>query len=227
MIQRAALTLALLWTPAVAAQMYIVPQGDCGTVTLQATRAGAFPELGEGIPAARVTRAFVNLPRKRLTVTPAEGSRALTFSADVPENAVVMASLSVAPEVRGSETRTEHAKALLFCGPTPVVDWQVSVGAGLEIIPQGWNGPRPLMKMCEPMLFMVIDGKKIVAHPPMQLYSAGGEKLADGVPVGAGLMQFDYPAPGLYLVVATHRRPDPENADLWLVDTATLTFAVK
>ncbi|HWW62637.1 MAG TPA: hypothetical protein VN181_14785, partial [Thermoanaerobaculia bacterium] len=147
MIRHAAVAIAFLLAPAAFAQTYIVPDGDCGTVTLHMTRGTDFPSLGETIAADRVTRANVFLPRQKVAVKPAAGTRSLTFSANVPGEGVVVASAELKPAIRGNETRTEHAKAFIFCGTTaPPADWQRSSDLGLEIYPQGWNGPRPQMK---------------------------------------------------------------------------------
>lgn len=153
MIKHIAVAIALTLTPAAFAQTYIVPEGDCGAITLHATRGTDFPNLGEAIPADRVKDAHVDQDRpiERVLVTPAAGLRSLDFSANVPNREeVVMADIDLKPVVSGNETRTEHAKTLLFCGAiTPRWDWQRSTGLGLEIYPQGWNGPRPQMKQSE------------------------------------------------------------------------------
>src|ERR1019366_785378 len=116
-------------------------------------------------------------PVERVIVTPAAGPRSLDFSANVtdPEE-VVMAAVDLKPVVSGNETRTEHAKALLFCGPVaPRWDWQREAGLGLDIVPQGWNGPGPKMKRGDSMWFIVVH--ETTRHPiqdvPMELYRAG------------------------------------------------------
>ena len=71
--------------------------------------------------------------------------------------AAPIAAVDFAPAVSGNETRTEHAKALIFCGATaPLADWQRSTGLGLEIYPQEWNGRRPRLKPGEPGRYMVV-----------------------------------------------------------------------
>jgi hypothetical protein len=229
MIQRAAVAIALILAPATFAQTYIVPEGDCGTVTLHVTRGTDFPNLGETIDAEQVAKASVYLLKQRLAVNPAEGSRSLTFNANVPDDGVVMASVHFKPAVSGNETRTEHAKTMIFCGAiTPPADWQRSTGLGLEIYPQGWNGPRPQMKPGDPMRFIAVDKatNTMLRDLPMELYGAGGH-IADGTPAQHGGMNFPYQEPGRYLVVTTHRRPDPQQPEHWLVDTSTLTFEIK
>ena len=228
MIQRTAAVLAFIAAPAVFAQTYIVPEGDCGAVTLHVTR-GDFPNLGETIAADQIADALVYLPKQKLAVKPAESARSLTFNADVPETGVVMAAVDLKPAVSGNETRTAHAKALLFCGATPPADWQRSTGLGLEIYPQGWNGPRPHLKQGDPMRFIAVDqaANKMLRDLPMQLYRAGAGHIADGVPAASGGMNFPYQEPGRYMVVATYRRPDPQQPEHWLVDTSTLTFEIK
>ena len=230
MIKRTAAAIALIFAPATFAQTYIVPEGDCGTVTLHVTRGTDFPNLGETIAGDRVTNAYVLLPRQRVAAKPADGARSLTFDANVPDEGVVMASVELKPEISGSETRTEHAKALLFCGAiTPRADWQRSSGLGLEIYPQGWNGPRPELKPGDPMRFIAVDKttKKLIPDLPMKLYRAGAGPIADGVPASSGGMNFPYQEPGRYMVVTTYRRPDPQQPEHWLVDTSTLTFEIK
>ncbi len=230
MIERAVVAVALILAPAGFAQTYIVPDGDCGSVMLHVTRGAAFADLGETIAADHVTDAYVYLPKQRLAVKPAEGSRSLTFNANVPDDGVVMASVDLKPEVVGNETRTEHAKAFIFCDAiAPRADWQRSTGLGLEIYPQGWNGPRPQMKPGDPMRFIAVDKatKQLIRDLPMELHRAGAGRIADGVPAQHGGMNFPYQEPGLYMVVTTYRRPDPEQPEQWLVDTSTLTFAIK
>lgn len=48
-----------------------------------------------------------------------------------------------------------------------------------------------------------------------------------GVPDKSGGMSFPFPEPGRYMVMTTYRRPDPRQAEHWLVDTSTLTFEVR
>lgn len=224
MIKPTAVAIALLLAPAAFAQTSLVPEGDCGAVTLHVTR-------GNGtIAADRVASASVYLPKKKLAATPVDAAGSLSFAADVPAEGVVMAAVDLKPEVSGNETRTEHAKALLFCGPaTPAADWQRSTGLGLEIYPQGWNGPRPRMKAGDAMRFIAVDkaANQLLRDVPMELYRSGGERIAQGVAAPQGGMNFPYPEPGRYMVVATYRRPDPRQPEHWLVDTSTLTFDVK
>jgi hypothetical protein len=230
MIKRIAVAIALSLAPAVFAQTYIVPDGDCGAITLHATRGTDFPNLGERIGADRVKDAYVYLAKRRVAVKPAAG-RSLDFSANVtPDDEVVMASVELTPAVSGNETRTEHAKALIFCGPTtPEADWQREAGLGLEIYPQSWNGARPHLKQGDTMWFIAVDkaAGKLLRDVPMELYRAGAGRIAIGVPNKTGGMSFSYPEPGRYMLTTTYRRPDPQHPELWLVDTSTLTFEIK
>ena len=116
MIKRIAVAIALTFAPAAFAQTYIVPDGDCGAITLHATRGTDFPNLGETIGADRVKDAYVYLPKQRVAVKPAVGPRSLDFNANVSDDGVVMAAVDFTPAVNGNETRTEHAKALIRCG---------------------------------------------------------------------------------------------------------------
>jgi hypothetical protein len=242
MIKRIAVAIALTFAPAAFAQTYIVPDGDCGAITLHATRGTEFPSLGETIGADRVKDAYVsNSPgpgknrdrrAQRVAVKPAVGPRSLDFNTNVGDgDGVVMASVEFTPAVSGNETRTEHAKAFIFCGQSaPMADWQRSAGLGLEIYPQGWNGPRPRMKAGDTMRFIAVDGatNKLLHDVPMELYRAGAGRVADGVPdKDNGGMDFSYPEPGRYMVTTTYRRPDPQQPEHWLVDTSTLTFEIK
>jgi hypothetical protein len=232
MIKPLALVMALSFAPAAFAQTYIVPDGDCGSVTLHATRGTDFPYLGESIGADHVKNAYVYASRRRIPVKPEAGKRSLDFEAKVPADEVVMASVDFAPEIRGSETRTDHAKAILFCGPvTPAAEWQRETGIGLEIYPQEWNGRRPQLKPGDSMRFIAVDkstGKaKMLRDVPMELYGARAGRIATGVPDVHGGVDFPYQEPGRYMVTTTYRRPDPKDADHWLVDTSTLTFDIK
>ena len=230
MIQRIAVAIALTFAPAAFAQTYIVPDGDCGAITLHATRGADFPNLGETPEADRVKDVYVVLQRQRVAVKPAAGARSLDFNANVPEDGVVMAAVDLTPAVIGDETRTEHAKALIFCAAiAPSADWQRSAGLGLELYPQSWNGPKPHMKPGDTMRFIAVDKatNKLIPDLPMELYRAGAGRVADGVPARDGGMNFTYPEPGLYMVTATYRRRDPQRAEHWLVDTSTLTFELK
>jgi hypothetical protein len=234
MIKRIAVAVALALAPAAFAQTYIVPDGDCGAITLHATRGTDFPNLGETIGADRVKDAYVYLKRQRVAVEPAVGPRSLDFAANVPDDGgVVMAAVDFTPAVSGNETRTEHAKAFIFCGTiTPAADWQRSTGLGLEIYPQGWNGPRPHLKAGDTMRFIAVDKatNKLLSDVPMELYRvyrAGAGLIAYGVPAQHSGMNFPYPEPGRYMVTTTYRRPDPQQPEHWLVDTSTLTFEIK
>jgi len=229
-LKHAVLAIALILAPAAFAQMYIVPSGDCGTVTLDVTQGTDFPTLHETIASDRVADAYVFLPKQRIAADVSDGQRPLTLTMNVPDAGVVMAAVDLKPEISGNETRTEHAKALLFCGPiTPSVDWQRSTGLGLEIYPQGWNGPRPHLKPGDPMRFIAVDKatRQLLRDLPMQLYGAGSGRIAEGVPASGGGMNFPYQEPGRYMVMTTYRRPDPQQVEHWLVDTSTLTFDIK
>jgi len=230
MIGRIAVAIAVTFAPAVFAQTYIVPDGDCGAITLHATRGTDFPNLGETIGADRVKDAYVYLPKQRVAVKPAIGARSLDFNANVPDDGVVMAAVDFTPAVSGNETRTEHAKAFIRCGAIALGDdWQRSTGLGLEIYPQGWNGRRPRMKPGDSMRFIAVDKatNKLIRDVPMELYRAGAGRVAAGVPDQNGGMNFPYQEPGRYMVATTYRRPDPQQPEHWLVDTSTLTFEIK
>ena len=232
-MRHSALAITLFLTPAVFAETYIVPDGDCGAVTLRVTNAG------ESISADRVANAYVSLPHQRLTPKLSPAGRSLTFDANVPNptrvkngavEGVVMAGVDLKQKVNGNETRTEHAKALIFCGTeTPVADWQRSVGLGFEIYPQSWNGPRPRLKAGDTMRFIAVDKatRKLIMDVPMDLYTANGDLVAHGVRAEYGGMNFLYQQPGRYMVVSTYRRADPQQTGHWLVDTSTLTFDIK
>jgi hypothetical protein len=141
-----------------------------------------------------------------------------------------MAAVNFQPVINGDETRTAHAKAFIFCGAvTPPADWQRSANLGLEIIPQGWNGPRPRMKTGDRMRFIAVDTgvNKLIGDIPMELHRLNGTLLASGVQDPNGGMDFSFPEPGRYMVTATYRRPNPRQANRWLVDTSTLTFEIK
>jgi hypothetical protein len=230
MIKRIAVAIALTFAPAAFAQTYIVPDGDCGAITVHVTRGTDFPNLGETIGVDRVKDAYVYPPKQRVVVTPAVGPRSLDFNANIPDDGVVMAAVDFTPAVSGNETRTEHAKAFIFCGAiAPRADWQRSTGLGLEIYPQGWNGPRPHMKPGDSMRFIAVDKatNKLIRDVPMELYRANAGRVGGGVPDQDGGMNFRYPEPGRYMVTTTYRRPDPQQPEHWLVDTSTLTFEIK
>lgn len=225
-----AIAIALIFAPLAFAQTFIVPEGDCGAVTLHATRGSDFPNLGDRIAVGSVAQAYVwALPKKRSEAEVADAPQSLTFKANIPDDGVVMAALALNPTVSENETRTEHAKAFIFCGRTPAADWQRSTGLGLELYPQGWNGPRPQLKAGDPMRFIAVDRatNTILRDLPMELYRAGGGRISAGVPAEHGGMKFQYPEPGRYMVVTTYRRPDPKQPEHWLVDTSTLTFDIK
>lgn len=229
-IRRTAVAVSLILAPAIFAQTYIVPEGDCGPVTLHIARGTHFPELREAVAADQVANAKVNLPRRRLAVKPIDGPRSLTFTADVPSDEVLMTAVDFKPVISGNETRTEHAKALIFCGPIPpAYDWQRSTDLALEIYPQGWNGPRPRLKRGDTMRFIAVEKatNTLLRDLPMELHSAGAGRIANGVSAEGGGMNFPYPEPGRYMVVTTYRRPDPQQPGHWLVDTSTLTFDIK
>lgn len=221
--------ITLFAAPALFAQTYIVANGDCGDVKFVVSRGNAFPTLGEAIASDRVVNAYVIVPKQRAKVKLPEGATPLTFEANISDTGVTMASVDLKPEIVGNETRTDHAKAMIFCGAkTPMADWQLSASIGLEIYPQGWNGPRPSMKAGEPMRFIVVKASPDkMLDLPMQLYGEGSRLIADGTPASGGGMNFPYQEPGRYMVMTTDRRADPQHAGQWLVDTSTLVFDIK
>jgi Domain of unknown function (DUF4198) len=230
MIKRTAVAIALTLAPAAFAQTYLVPDGDCGAVTLHATRGTDFPNLGETIGADRVKDAYVYQPKQRVAVNPAAGPRSLDFNTNVvPGDGVVMATVDFTPVVSGNETRTEHAKAFIRCGAIARGDdWQRSTGLGLEIFPQ-WNGRVARLKRGDSMRFIAVDqaANKLLRDVPMELYRAGAGRVAGGVPDQYGDVDFTYQEPGRYMVTTTYRRPDPQQPEHWLIDTSTLTFEIK
>jgi hypothetical protein len=227
-IKHTAAVIVLLFAPVAFGQTYIVPSDDCGSVTLHLTRGADFPG-GRTIAAVRVEDARVYSAGKKIAVNLTEGARSLTFNTNVAAGGVVMAAVDLKPEISANETRTDHAKAFIFCGATPAADWQHSSGLGLEIYPQGWNGPRPHLKTGDPMWFIAVDNatNKLIGDLPMELYRAGGELVAEGVPAHDGGRNFPYQQPGRYIVVTKYRRRDPKQPEHWLVDTSTLTFEIQ
>jgi hypothetical protein len=112
MIKHIAVAIALALAPAAFAQTYIVPDGDCGAITLHATLGTDFPNLGETIGADRVRDAYLYLERQRVAIKPA---LTLDFKANVAaEDGVVMAAVDLTPAIIGNETRAEHESARLL-----------------------------------------------------------------------------------------------------------------
>ena len=224
MIQRMIAVVALTVAPAVFAQTYIVPEGGCGEETLHVR--------GNAIAAEQVASAYVFQPKSRIEVKPAAGSKSLDFKASVAEGDVVTVGVEFKPMVVGDETWTAHAKALLYCGSQPpMADWMRTANLGLDIVPQGWTPLRVNMKAGDTLRFIAVDkssGKyELLKDQAMELRRADGELVATGIPARDGGMNFSFPEPGTYFVLATHRRPDPAAAGHSLVDTSTLAFVVK
>ena len=237
MIAKSAVVIALVLAPAAVAQTYIVPTQDCGNVTLKVSRGSDFPNAGAPVMNDEVADGVV-WNKQRTRIKPADDSRPFSISLTTEVSTgvhapVFAAGVNLKPRVVGNETRTEHAKTLLFCGDTPMADWQGSVGQSFEIFPQEWNPLRTRMKAGDRMWFIAVDetqtssGSKLIHDQPMQLFKAGTGLVQEGKANKIGGMDFRFPEPGLYMVVATHRRADPEHADHFLVDTSTLTFEVK
>jgi hypothetical protein len=223
MIQRLIAVIAVIIAPAALAQSYIAPEGNCGDVTLH---------VMTNLAPDNVTHAYVYQPRQRVDVKPVAGSHSIDLKAKVIEGDVLKAGVEFKPVVVGSETRTEHAKTLFFCGPiAPLADWQGNADLGLEIYPQSWNPLRNHMKAGDTMRFIAVDkstGKyHLLEDLPMELRRPNGDLVATGVRAKDGGMNFPFPEPGRYVVTATYRREDPAAAGRWLADTSTLTFDVK
>ena len=225
MIRHTAVAIALTLAPAAFAQTYIVPDGDCGATTLHVTRGG------ETIATDQVKTAYVFLPSREKVVVKS-AAHSLDFDATVPQDGVAMASVDLTPVISGNETRTEHAKTMIFCSAKPpMADWQRSTGLGLEIYPQEWNGRRPRLKAGDSMSFIAVDAMnekdKLLRDISMELYRAGGGRIAQGFADQYGFVKFPFPDPGRYMVTTTYRRPDSQQPEHWLVDTSTLTFEIK
>jgi hypothetical protein len=193
-------------------------------ITLHATRGADFPNLGETIAANQVKSAYVSS-----SPSPGFDPGVKPWRLEMKPDEVVMAAVDFAPVVNGKETRAEHAKTFVFCGPaTPMADWKRSGGLGLEIYPQEWNPTRRRMKLGDSMWFIAVDQstKQPVRDLPMKLCRAGAGRIAEGVANKNVGMTFTYPEPGRYMAT-TYGRPDPQTPEHWLVDTSTLTFEVK
>jgi hypothetical protein len=85
------------------------------------------------------------------------------------------------------------------------------------------------LKAGDSMRFIAIEKAtgKLLRDIPMELYRAGAAHSTAGVQDKSGGMDFSFKGPDRYMVVATYRRPDPQQSGLWLVDTSTLTFEIK
>lgn len=229
MIRPIGLAIALTFASAAFAQTYIVPDGDCGAITFHVTSGTDFPKLGEAIGADHVKDAYLFLPDDRIAAKPAAGRHSLDLNANVPNDGVSMAAVDFTPVVSGNETRTDHAKAFVYCGAkAPAADWQRSTGLGLEIYPQ-WNGSILHLKPGDSMRFIAVDKttNKLLRDVPMELYREGAGRISSAVPDQYGGVNFPYQQPGRYMVSTTYRRPDPQNPGHWLVDTSTVTFEIK
>jgi hypothetical protein len=226
MITRFFAAAVLAFTPAAFAQTYIVPDGECGDVTLHVTSGTSFPSFGDRIDPERVTQAYVHLLQRRIAVKPVASGQSLDFHADMPETGLVIASVEFAPTTTGNETQTEHAKAFIRCGGADT-KWQVDTRLGLEIVPQV-SDPTS-QKPGQVMRFIAVDenGHKLVKDTAMELFRAGEGHVATAMPNENGIAEFPLKENGRYMVTMTYRRPDPKNEGHFLSDTSTLTFDVK
>lgn len=229
MIKPIVVAVAVTFAPAAFAQIYLVADKDCGAVTLHATRGTEFPNPGETVGADRVKDSYFYASRRRVALQPAAAAHSLDFNTRVTDDGVAVAAVNFTPTTNGDETRTEHAKAFLRCGPIALWDdWQRSANLGLEIYPQ-WNGVLTSMKPGDTMRFIAVERvtNKLLRDVPMELYRAGAGRVAKGASDQHGWMDFPFQGPGRYMVTSTYRRPDPEQAAHWLVDSSTLTFEIK
>lgn len=217
-----AAAIALTLAPAAFAQTTIVPDRECGAVTFHVAGRN-----GEAVPADRLAKAIIFLPKQKKAMTPLAGARLLEFNASISDTNVVMAAADFKPEISGNETRTEHAKAFIRCGAIAHRDdWQRQTGIGLEIFPQ-WNGILTSFKQGDPMRFIAVYNQKdLLRDAPIEV-THDGSPIAGGVLDRSGGMNFPFQGPGHYTVTAKHRRADPQQPETWLVDTSTLTFDIK
>jgi len=229
MLKHVAVAVALIFSSiAAVAQTYIVPDANCGAITMHLARGTDPTKLSEAIDVDTVNNAHLFVVRfRKLELKPTTKYRSVVFSADMPEKGIVMATADFKPVVSGNETRTDYAKAFVYCdGTTPAFDWQTTTGLACEIFPQ-WNGAILHLKPGDAMHFIVVqDGHNLLRDVPMELYRVGTGRIEGGKRDEVG-MNFPYKGPGRYLVTATYRRHDPKQPDKWLVDTSTLTFELK
>jgi hypothetical protein len=227
MLNRIYAALVLTFASAAFAQTYIVPDGECRAVRFRATESTGFPDAGEAVAANRLESAYAHLPEAKVALVPVADAGSLEFTADVPDEGLVIAAITFKPTVSGVETRTDHAKAFVRCGGVARGEWRRTTGLPLEIIPQ-WNEGISL-KPGHAMRFIALDAatKEVVRDPAMALYRAGAGLLGPGVTDQHGGVSFPESGPGRYLVTATCRRSDPEKPGHFLVDTSTLAFQIK
>ena len=224
----------------------------CGAVTLHMTSGMEFGKLDYVIEPARVSRAVVMIPGRRLNLTPERGKHSLDFHIDAPAGTSIVA-IELAPKTleltpaqvreyldeidapagvraawkahpgRWRERYTKHAKTFLRCG-APDHRTQMETDMGLELIPQGTD-PTSL-KPGETFRVILLGHHDLVRDVPLVLVREGAGRVATVKPDPSGVMSFVVKDPGRYLLTATQLRPaDGKDLD-WESDFTTLTFEV-
>lgn len=228
MIKRFVLALVFIVAPAAFAQTFILPQGDCGAMTLRVSRGTDFPNLGEGVAAEEVERLRIYLAKDEIVWKRAAGPHSLDYTTSATAEGLLRVAISLERRDGPNETRTDHAKALLRCHTKGTSrDFRLRMGLPLEIYPQ-WNEGFPLTQG-HPMRFVAVDNTtdQLIRGVRMELYRADGGHVGSGSADKSGIVTFPNTEPGVYMVTTTHRRPDPDLPGHWLVDTSSLTFDIK
>jgi hypothetical protein len=250
------LLLLALASPAVAHDSWIAPdqfRDACGAVTLHMTSGMEFGKLDYAIDPARVTRAMISIPGRRLNMTPRTAAHSLDFNVEVPKGISVVA-VELAPKTldltpaqvreyldeivapddvraqwnahpgRWRETYTKHAKTFLRCGDADD-HFQISTDMGFELIPQGTD-PTSL-KAGDTFRVILFRPKQLIRDVPIVVVREGAGRVATITPNREGIASFVPDQPGRYMLTATQlRRADGKDAD-WVSDFTTLTLEVQ
>ena len=254
-MKRFVLLLALA-SPALAHDSWIAPdrfRDACGAVTLHMTSGMEFGKLDYAIDPARVARAVIVVPGRRLNMKPEAAAHSLDFHVDVPKGTSTVA-VELAPKTldltpaqvaeyldeiaapddvraqwkahpgRWRESYTKHAKTFLRCGD-PDQRYQITTEMGLELIPQGTD-PTAL-RVGDAFRVILIGQKRLLFDVPVVAVREGAGRVATLTPNREGIFSFVPDKPGRYMLTATQlRRADGKDTD-WTSDFTTLTFEVE
>lgn len=216
----------------------------CGAVTLHMTSGQDFDRVETTIDPARVTQAYVHLPKQRVAIKGVPTKYSLDFTVNVPKKGIAIVAVDLAPKTleltdaevdeyldeiaaadeirayrklhpgRWRERYTKHAKTMLRCG-APVEGDQFQLQSGMGLeLVPQGTDPTTLKAGDTFRVILVAPKKPLFRTTALALVRQGMGRVAVIEPDAHGIASFVVKEPGHYLLSATDLRHADGKDDL-------------